>query len=553
MNITQRSIRNAQAALFAPTGDRIYTTGDYLCGYAIPSLERLFRVRGRIGVRCESTRPCGDQLILAYADGVVEIRDGITGKIDETLRLNTAIRHFAVSACGRFAAVSKQPNGLAVFDLHSGKALWGLAKAVRQVEWLQTGPAFVVITEDSKAETWTWPPGDLPCSTIQLSGPIYHSALLGSLLVTDSSPAISVKDLSDDADIFTVPYQAISVPYWLRDRKLLVARREACELYGPDGTLLHKATAPTLSPHGHAFSPVRDDAVLCYFGGVVFVEGFQSFLAAHAELPMPFIARERQPATSKDVCTFPEASAEQRSIEATTPEELMQALKSFERAAWVPTLVEKRSGAECSKFGGVPWLSSNEPWPRCGQCDSYMNLFVQLNSAELPREADEYIDGLLQVFVCTYETAEDGVCRSHETFSNAAWVRICRPSGPPAFRELPDPELYDEQHIVGWTRKSDLPEGRELQTMGVTLSDGQQDMQIDNDFDFPIEGDKLLGWPAWQQNVERHECPICHEAMRPIFQIDACRGVPALLWDGGRGWIVQCPKHRDTVALHWTC
>lgn len=89
--------------------------------------------------------------------------------------------------------------------------------------------------------------------------------------------------------------------------------------------------------------------------------------------------------------------------------------------------------------------------------------------------------------------------------------------------------------------------------MGVTLSDEQKDMHINNDFDFPIEGDKLLGWPAWQQNVERHECPICHEAMRPIFQIDACRGVPALLWDGGRGWIVQCPTHRDTVALHWTC
>src|SRR5687768_3334071 len=108
MNITKRSIRNAHAALFAPMGDRIYTTGDYLCGYAIPSLERLFRVRGHIGVRCVSTRPSGDKLILAYADGLVEIRDGITGKINETLQLNTAISHFAVSACGRFAAVGKQ-------------------------------------------------------------------------------------------------------------------------------------------------------------------------------------------------------------------------------------------------------------------------------------------------------------------------------------------------------------------------------------------------------------------------------------------------------------
>lgn len=77
-----------------------------------------------------------------------------------------------------------------------------------------------------------------------------------------------------------------------------------------------------------------------------------------------------------------------------------------------------------------------------------MNLFVQLNSAELPREAHEYTDGMLQVFVCTYETADDGVCQSHEMFSNAALVRICQPVGPPALSELPDPELYDEQHIV---------------------------------------------------------------------------------------------------------
>jgi len=553
MNITKRPVRNAHAAFFSSTGDRIYTSGDYLCGYAIPSLERLFRVRGRIACTCVSIRPSGDTLILAYADGVVEIRDGVTGKTRETVHLNTAIRHFAVSECGHFAVVGKHSDELAVFDLQSSREIWRQATAVKQVEWLQTGSAFAVITNESKVETWTWPPAEHPRSTIQLAKSIFRPVLLGTRIATDSYPAISVKDLSDDTEIFSVSYQAISTPFWLRDGKLFVARKDVCELYAADGALLHRVVAPELSHFGHAFSPVRDDAVLCYHHGVVFVDGFQSLLASGAELPIPFVPRERQPATSADVCNYPEVPDQQSIVEATTPEELMRALRSFERPAWLPALVEERSEATSSKFGGVPWLGKDEQWPRCGQCDSHMNLFLQINSAGLPEDARECFDGLLQAFVCTYETYHDGVCQSNETFSNAALVRICYPAGPPAFRELPDPELYDEQHIIGWTRKSDLPAGRELKTMGVALSDAQYDMQLDNSFNLPIEGDKLLGWPAWQQGVERHECPVCHETMRPIFQIDACHGVPALLWDGGRGWIVQCPNHRDTVALHWTC
>ncbi len=552
MNITKRVLRNAHTVFFAPTGDWIYTSGDYLCGFAVPSLERLFRIRGRLTSRCISIRLHDDGMMLAHADGFIDIRDGISGKLRETVDLNTRISHFALSNCGRFALVSKLCDEIAVFDLKSARELWRQGRKVKQLEWLQTDSAFVVITSEAKVETWTWPPAEYPRSTIQLSTSIVHPVLRESRIVTDSFPAISVKDLGDDTEIFSVPYEAVSIPSWLSDGKLFVARKEACELYSPDGMLLHKTSAPTLSQYGHAFSPVRDDAVLRYDQGIVFVEEFQSFMTSHDALPISLVDRERKPATSDDVYTCPEAAEEQRTLKATTAEKLMQELKPFERPAWIPTLVEERSEPTSSKFGGIPWLSLDEQWPRCGQCDSYMNLFLQLNSAELPEDARQYIDGLLQVFVCTYETAHDGVCESHEAFSNAALLRICHPVGPPAFTELPDPELYDEQHIVGWTRKTDLPHERELLILGVTLS-REQDHMRRQDLQLPIKGDKLLGWPAWQQNVEQHECPICNEAMRPIFQIDACCGVPALLWDGGRGWVVQCSEHRDVVALHWTC
>jgi uncharacterized protein YwqG len=553
MNITKRSVTNAHEACFAPTGDRVYTRGSYFCGYALPSLQRLFRTRGRIVPRCISIKPHADKLILAYADGIVEMRDGITGQTRETLDLNTAILHFDISPCGRFAIAGTLSDELAVFELQSCKEVWKQAKQVSDVAWLQPGPGFVVATRDSKAETWTWPAAQQPRSTIQLSSSLNRLVLLGTRIVTDSYPAISVKDLNDGTELFCVPYKSISTPSWLRDGKLFVARTDTCELYGADGALLHKIATPTLWYRRHAFSPVRDDAVLLLQEGILFIEGFQSFMDSHLELPKLFEPPPaRREVTSIDVCTYPAEPDQQIAVEATSPEELMQALQAFERPAWLPTLVEERSEATSSKFGGIPWLGTDEQWPRCGQCAGYMNLFLQLNSAELPGEAREYFAGLLQVFVCENDSSDGGLCLSHEAFSNAALVRICHPNGAPACSELPDPELYDEQHIVAWTRKSDLPGGQELKKMGVTLCQAQYDMELDKRFNFPLEGDKLLGWPAWQQNVERHECPICHEAMRPIFQIDSCRGVPAMLGDGGRGWIVQCPTHRDTVAFHWT-
>jgi hypothetical protein len=550
MNISKRPVRNAHAAFFAPTGDRIYTSGDYLCGYALPALERLFRIRVR---NRASIHACEDKLVLAYPDGFIEIRDGVSGRIRETLDLNTTIRHFAVSACGRFAAVSKHSDEFAVFELQSAKELWRHPKAVNQMEWLEAGLGFAVVTGEMKIEAWTWPPAQQPFWMLQLSGWIPKAKFSGSRVAIYSYPVIAVRDMSEGAELFTVTCQESSVPYWLRDGRLLVMRSGTCELYQADGTLTHKLLAPALSEYGNAFSPVRDDAVLSYLNGIVFIEGFQSLMSSQAELLVSFPPRVRQPARSDGVCSFPQALDEQVTIEATTPEELIRALERFKKPAWLPALLEERSGATSSKFGGVPWLSRDEQWPRCGQCGSYMNLFLQLNSDELPEGARGNFDGLLQVFVCTYETYCDGVCESFETFSNASLVRICNQAGPAAFCELPDAELYEEQHIVGWIPKWDLPRASHLRTLGVTLSVEQQNMLDDVNLDFPIAGDKLLGWPSWQQNVESHECRACHEAMTPIFQIDSGHGVPALLGDGGRGWIVQCPTHPHVVAFHWNC
>ena len=122
--------------------------------------------------------------------------------------------------------------------------------------------------------------------------------------------------------------------------------------------------------------------------------------------------------------------------------------------------------------------------------------------------------------------------------------------GLPSFNELADDDLIDELRIVSWTQVLDIPHAWELNALGFALSDEQEELL--RVAPLPHDGDKLLGWPAWQQNVEQHRCPRCSAVMRPIFQIDSCKGVPVMLGDGGRGWIIQCPEHTDIVSFHWT-
>jgi hypothetical protein len=230
------------------------------------------------------------------------------------------------------------------------------------------------------------------------------------------------------------------------------------------------------------------------------------------------------------------------------------ALEPFRRPTWKPALRTERGPIDGSKFGGVPWLATSEDLPRCGQCDSWMDLFLQLNSAHLPGDCVPPFEGLLQVFVCTHTTFNAGLCSSAAPFSNAASVRILSHySGTPRYIEPPDEDLFDEQRIVDWTRHDDLPNFHELELAGVTLDEHARTLQIDREFPLPVSGDKLLGYADWEQGVELVGCPRCGEAMRILFQIDSGCGVPVMLADGGRGWVSQCSRHPEVVTFSWTC
>ena len=178
-----------------------------------------------------------------------------------------------------------------------------------------------------------------------------------------------------------------------------------------------------------------------------------------------------------------------------------------------------------------------------------MDLWLQLNNAELPSECVGLFEGVLQVFACERETYWDGPCLSGRPFSNAACVRICRPDGPPRFEQLPDPDLFEECRIVGWTKHEEFPDAQELDVLGIDLS-AEQEQMLKGAPLATSPRDKLMGWPAWQQRPQRFACPECKTEMRTIFQLDS-NGLSILAGDG-RGWVIQCPVHRDVVAFHWT-
>jgi uncharacterized protein YwqG len=70
---------------------------------------------------------------------------------------------------------------------------------------------------------------------------------------------------------------------------------------------------------------------------------------------------------------------------------------------------------------------------------------------------------------------------------------------------------------------------------------------------FPVEKDKLLGWPYWVQSLEYPECPDCGKEMSLVFQIDSEDNLPYMFGDCGCGHITQCKDHPERLAFAWAC
>ena len=67
----------------------------------------------------------------------------------------------------------------------------------------------------------------------------------------------------------------------------------------------------------------------------------------------------------------------------------------------------------------------------------------------------------------------------------------------------------------------------------------------------PIEGDKLVGWPFWEQNIEYPNCPICGEKMELVFQLYSEGNSPFIGCRTAHSHITQCQNHKHQLAFSW--
>ncbi|HEU4561065.1 MAG TPA: DUF1963 domain-containing protein [Longimicrobium sp.] len=223
-------------------------------------------------------------------------------------------------------------------------------------------------------------------------------------------------------------------------------------------------------------------------------------------------------------------------------------VKHARRPAYLPLVRDGDGPPGASKFSGVPWLAPGEAWPPCANCGLPMQLFLQLAADELPGPARARIGAgnALQFYFCT--NGERG-CDSEawEPFSRSVLIRIVPVQGAAAGGDMPR-GMFPPKTITGWEAMDDYPGMEELEELTPGLDDG--DLELVSE-DYPVAGDKLLGWPLWVQWAEYPECRTCGARMELLFQVESERNVPWIFGDMGIGHVTQCPSHPSELAFQW--
>jgi hypothetical protein len=225
-------------------------------------------------------------------------------------------------------------------------------------------------------------------------------------------------------------------------------------------------------------------------------------------------------------------------------------LAALRRTAWVPRVEDGNSYPTASKFSGSAALAAGEAWPLCANCGKPLQLFLQLNTAELPAAAaSPWPDSLLQVFYCTSsEPLCEVDCEAYNPFSQSTLLRVL-PVRDAVVEAAAPHGAFPAKRIVGWNPIDDYPGWEELRE--ADFSDAAAE-EVGNR-GYPLSGEKLFGWPYWVQGVEYPDCPRCGSLMELLFQIDSENNLPYMFGDAGCGHVTYCSQHPDVLAFRWAC
>jgi hypothetical protein len=260
-----------------------------------------------------------------------------------------------------------------------------------------------------------------------------------------------------------------------------------------------------------------------------------------------------------------EAKARRAEAEAAAsdePDDSNDDAEAATRAAWLarwlrrPFLPKTRPGdgpASASKFCGTALLLPGEAWPVCPGCEQPMQLFVQLDLAELPAElAHPHREGMVQLFYCTNPNAQCEV--DHEAWqpfgksTRARWLSPAQQAQAAAAAPTPDPVGKPAAVVVGWEPGPAEAPGYEEDVP--PPPDSLEDVVAASE---PRGGDKLGGWPLWVQGPEYPRCPQCKARMAVLVQLDSNGLCHHQFGDLGVGHLSQCPTHPEVVAFGWAC
>jgi uncharacterized protein YwqG len=243
------------------------------------------------------------------------------------------------------------------------------------------------------------------------------------------------------------------------------------------------------------------------------------------------------------------------------------------RTSWQPRTVEDDGGDLGTRYGGRPWIGFGFAWPSCPLCQQPMQLFVQIDLAELPPELEwPHRDGLVQLFYCTTVRGSGFDLQMCEVEGNAwdAFARTMVVRHVPAERVAAAaglarlPPNADQRHlpgwrpsrVIGWERQAAELPGYE-ERVWETIEEYEEccydlhDVMRARDV-APRVGDKLGGWPAWVQSPRRPSCPRCKKAMQVLLQVESNGHSGHQFGDLGAGHVSQCPQHVDAVAFAWS-
>lgn len=228
----------------------------------------------------------------------------------------------------------------------------------------------------------------------------------------------------------------------------------------------------------------------------------------------------------------------------------INALENYKRDAYKPILAEGNAGLFESKYGGSAYLEADEAWPSCG-CENPMEFVMQINLDDLYDQTGiNYGQGLFQMWKCFDD------CDYSKDFT---YRRIIIPSHRGYAGVPPNPDEYlstmaadgvttltdniRPHKIIGWKRVDDYPDYVED-----IWKDIFGDKIPDDDYDYPISGDKLGGWSKWYSYPEYNHCEKCNAKMDTLFyQFGESDHHD---WDiGGNGGVCHlntCPNHFET-------